>query len=264
MGVKGLYSYLRGYRKQVNVNTLEGIQSIGVDGLSILYKFRGDGDRILQFLKPFKEKGIKILFVFDGKAPEEKRDEVEQRKEKREAANDQASSIREFLQQETVDEKTRAILERKIHELEFGAGWFVTREIRYKCQDILRRQGIESIKAKGEADDLLISMWKEGSIQGIISCDMDFLVAGVSNVFIPTNGCQAEYIDMNKVLEMEEISFRQFQEAAILCMNNIYANKAFTWIRHYKTIENLQKKHPHLCNVEKNYVERMIDKFNGK
>lgn len=264
MGVKGLYSYLRGYRKQVNVNTLENIQSIGVDGLSVLYKFRGNAERILQFLKPFREKGIKILFVFDGKAPEEKREEVEQRKEKREAANDQASSIREFLQQENVDEKTRILLERKIHELEFGAGWFVTREIRHHCQDILRKQGIESIKAKGEADDVLISMWRAGSIQAIISCDMDFLVAGVSTLFIPNNGGQVEYIDISKVLELEEISFHQFQEAAILCMNNIYANKAFTWIRHYKSIENIKKKHSHLCNLEKEYVEKMIGKFNGK
>jgi 5'-3' exonuclease len=264
MGVKGLYSYLRGYRNQVNVNTLENVKTIGVDGLSILYKFRGNAEKILEFLKPFRDKDIKIVFVFDGKAPEEKREEVEQRKEKREAANDQATSIREFLQQENVDEKTRVILERKIHELEFGAGWFVTREIRHHCQDILRRQGIESMKAKGEADDVLISMWREGSIQAIISADMDFMVAGVSNLFIPTNGGQAEYIHIQKVLELEEISFRQFQEAAILCMNNIYANKAFTWIRHYKSIENIKNKHPHLCTLEKDYIESMIQKFNGK
>ena len=262
MGVKGLYSYLRGYRKQVNVNTLEGVQSIGVDGLSVLYKFRGNGDRILHFLKPFKDKGIKILFVFDGKAPEEKREEVEQRKEKREAANDQASSIREFLQQENVDEKTRAILERKIHELEFGAGWFVTREIRYKCQDILRRAGIPSVKTEGEADNLLIAMWKRNSIQAILSCDMDFMVAGVNNLYIPTNSGQCEHISIKNVLELEGLSFRQFQEASILCMNQVIANRAFTWMRYYGSIVNLQKKHPELCKLDKEYVQRMIDNFN--
>lgn len=262
MGVKGLYSYLRGYRKQVNVNTLDGVQSIGVDGLSILYKFRGNAERILQFLKPFRDKDIKILFVFDGKAPEEKREEVEQRREKREIANDQATSIREFLQQENVDEKTRSLLEKKIHELELGAGWFVTREIRYKCQDILRRAGIQSVKTEGEADNLLIAMWRCNSIQAILSCDMDFMVAGVKNLFIPTNSGQCEHISIDTVLEAEGLSFRQFQEASVLCMNQVIANRAFTWMRYYGTIANLQKKHPELCKLEKEYVQRILDHFN--
>lgn len=262
MGVKGLYSYLRDYRKPVDKNSLQNIETIGVDGLSILYKYRGDSQRIVKFLNPFLKNQIKIIFVFDGKAPEEKREEVETRRERRLEANVQASSIREFLEKETHDEKTRALLEKKIRELEFGPGWYVTREIRHQCQEVLGKIGVECIKAKGEADDLLIHMWKENTIQSIVSCDMDFLVAGVSKLFIPENSCRAEHIDVEEMLRLEEITFRQFQEAAVLCMNQINSHKAFTWIRYYKSIENLKKKHPELCTLEKEYIERMIEKFN--
>ncbi len=257
MGVKGLYSYLRDYRKPVDKSN---IRAIGVDALSILYKFRGNMDSVLQFLKPFQKSDISIIFVFDGKAPDEKQEEVEHRREKRNEANQQANSIREFLKQDTVDERTKKILEKKVKELENGAGWHVTRDIRTSCKEMLSKEGIESKKAIGEADDLLISMWRTDEIQAIVSCDMDFLVAGVKKLIVPSYHC--EMIQLEKVLEKEDLTFQQFQEAAILCSSNVSPIKAFQWMRYYGSIETLTKKHPELCNFEKEYVERMIEKFN--
>lgn len=256
MGVKGLYSYLRDYRKPVDKSN---IKAIGVDALSILYKFRGNMESVLQFLKPFQKDRISIVFVFDGKAPEEKHEEIEHRREKRNEANQQANSIREFLKQGTVDEPTKKILERKIKELENGAGWHVTRDVRANCQELLTKEGIESRKAQGEADDLLIGMWKKDEIQAIVSCDMDFLVAGIKKLIIPSYHC--EMIQLEEVLEKEDLNFKQFQEAAILCMKNVNANKAFTWLRYYGTIENIQKKHPELIDISKEYIESVIGRY---
>jgi 5'-3' exonuclease len=246
MGVKGLYSYLRPYRQPVDTTTLpKGL--IGVDALSVLYKFRGNTEAILTFLEPFRA-AADLLFVFDGKAPESKKDEIDERKSKRNTAAAEADTLRAFLKSATMDERDRRILERKIQVLDHGA-WSMTRETRHAFQDVLRAHTIRFVKAKGEADDVLMSLWSDRRIIGIISTDMDFLVAGVERLWIPSP--RPEEITLSSVLKNEDLSLSSFRDAAILCgvstgytFVNMYPHKAFTFMRHYGSLERLFKKQP--------------------
>jgi 5'-3' exonuclease len=252
MGVKGLYSYLRPHRKPVDSTTIpKGL--IGVDALSVLYKFRGNTDAILTFLEPFRKAGCKLLFIFDGKAPETKREEVDDRRMKRNDAREEAIALRAYLENpETVlEERDRKIIERKISILENGA-WSMTREGRHAFQDILRSNEIQFVKANGEADDVLMSLWSDNKLVGIISADMDFLVAGVERLWIPNAIC-AEEVLLSDVLKKEEIAMSSFIDAAILCgvstgytFLNMYPQKAFMFMRHYGSLENLAKRQPKL------------------
>ncbi len=251
MGVKGLYSYLRPHRKPLDLTTIpKGL--IGVDALSVLYKFRGNAEAILAFLEPFKANTF--LFVFDGKAPETKRDEVDSRRMKRNDAKEESVILRAYLDnpetQAALEERDRKIIEKKISVLENGA-WSMTREGRHAFQDVLRKSGIQFVKAKGEADDVLMSLWSDKKLVGIISADMDFLVAGVERLWIP--GPHAEEVCLSAVLAKEELSMSSFIDAAILCgvstgytFVNMYPQKAFTFMRHYGSLEVLARRQPAL------------------
>lgn len=260
MGVKGLYSYLRPYRHHINLQTVsKGV--IGVDALSILYKFRGNTDIILKFLEPFLSLGCTALFVFDGKAPEEKKEEVESRKTKRNDAREEAASLKAYLElPETVaalDEKGKQLVERKIRSLEMGDGWYITRDVKRAFQDVLRAKGIPFVKARGEADDVLMSLWSDKKLLSIVSCDMDFLVAGVDRLWIPCIG-KCEEILLSEVLEGEDLTMSSFRDAAILCgvstgyvFLNMYPQKAFTFMRHYGSLEVLADKQPRQFTIDR-------------
>ena len=266
MGVKGLYSYLRPHRKPLDTTTIpKGL--IGVDALSVLYKFRGNTDAILAFLEPFKANTL--LFVFDGKAPDTKRDEVDDRRTKRNDAREEAIVLKAYLDDsETVlEERDRKIIERKISVLEHGA-WSMTREARHSFQDVLRHNSMQFVKAKGEADDVLMSLWYDRKLAGIISADMDFLVAGVERLWIPTlKG--AEEVRLSAVLEKEEITMSSFIDAAILCgvstgytFVNMYPQKAFTFMRHYGSLEVLARRQPALfADVSEDMIRNVRSRF---
>jgi 5'-3' exonuclease len=101
-----------------------------------------------------------------------------------------------------------------------------------------------------------MSLWSDGKLGGIISTDMDFLVAGVERLWIPgPAGC--EEIRLSEVLEKEELSMSSFMDAAILCgvssgyvFMNMYPQKAFTFMRHYGSLESLSEKQPRQFSIE--------------
>lgn len=257
MGVKGLYTYLRPYRHVVDIENVPPYSVIGVDGLSILYKFRGNTEMILKFLKSFQGLHCKILFVFDGKAPDEKKEEIDLRKTKREGAREEATTLRNYLQTaDSLDERGRKVIERKIHSLENGQGWYVTREARHAFQDILKLHNMYYVKAKGEADDVLMSLWSQKALYSVISSDMDFLVAGVERLWIPSYE-RCEEIRLSAVLEEEGLTMPSFRDAAILCgvssgytFVNMYPQKAFTFMRHYGSLETLARRQPRQFEIE--------------
>jgi len=267
MGVKGLYSYLRPHRKPLDSNIPKGL--IGVDALSVLYKFRGNTEAILAFLEPFKAASATFLFVFDGKAPETKKDEVDERRTKRNDAREEATVLKAYLEdsEAVIEERDRKIIERKISVLENGA-WSMTREARHAFQDVLRAQGIKFVKAKGEADDVLMSLWYDHKLVGIISADMDFLVAGIERLWIPC-ATGAEEVRLSTVLEKEEISMASFIDAAILCgvstgytFMNMYPHKAFTFMRHYGSLEVLARRQPSLfADVSEEMIRNVRSRF---
>jgi 5'-3' exonuclease len=265
MGVKGLYSYLRAYRHPIDIKSLElkgkeGKEYVGVDGLSMLYKFRGNAAAILAALKPFQEKGYTFIFVFDGKPPDTKIEEVETRKGKRNAAIEQANVLQQYLESQeshdALDDRSRAFLERKVQGIHIGDAWYVSRDIRRSCKGALWAAGIQSIKATGEADDLLLALWHEGKIHHIVSTDMDFLVAGIPQIWIPSPYSFDE-ITLADVLIGEDVDFKGFQDASILCgmdagaaAERIQPPRAFSYMRHYGSLDILENRQPQLWNFE--------------
>jgi flap endonuclease-1 len=247
MGVKGLYSYLKAYRKEVRNPLKEPALRIGFDAMSMLYKYKSGYERMYPMLKAFKEAGHKLVFVFDGKPPTEKEAEVKDRRDARETATTQASSIKEYLMDTTINPKEREILQYSLARLEFQ-GWHMTRDIRHNFQRTLWDMEIPYVKAIGEADDVLSDMAVAGKLDVVISTDMDFLLSGVQRLWIPLRNRDDmfEEVILSDVLSGEGLTLDGLRDAGILCgveslrgKLSIASNIAFSWVRYYKNIENI-------------------------
>lgn len=249
MGVKGLYSYLRKYRRTVLYEAIIKATPlrIGIDAMSMLYKYKSNYSEMYPLLKELKSAGHRLIFVFDGKPPVEKEAEVKERRDLRTSASSQAETLKEHLSNPQLQPQERALLEYSLARLEFQ-GWHMTREIRHAFQQALWDMGIPYVKAVAEADDVLTELVGAGKLDVIISTDMDFLLSGVPRLWIPfrTSNDGVEELLMENILEGESMSQDMLRDAGILCgveglkdRVSIQSSLAFSWIRYYKSIEGL-------------------------
>jgi 5'-3' exonuclease len=258
MGVKGLYTYLKPYRREIyphlqkaGADTVDHEQPlrIGVDAMSMLYKFKAQYKEMYPLLLALKGQGHRLLFVFDGKPPAEKEEEVAARREARQEAAAQAAVIKEHLAagSSAATDKERRILEFSAARLEHQ-GWHVTREIRHDFQRALWDMEIPYVKAMGEADDVLTDLVGAEKIDVIISTDMDFLLSAVPRLWIPFRKLADgfEEVTLWDVLDGEGLSPAALRDAGILCgveslrgQVSFPVQKAFGWMCFYQSIEAL-------------------------
>lgn len=250
MGVKGLYTYLKSYRRDIypqsNPTGPGAALRIGFDAMSMLYKYKGQYKEIYPLLTALKAQGHRLLFVFDGKSPVEKEGEVRERREARQESVTQASAIKDHLAAGgATSEKERKILEYSVARLEFQ-GWHMSREIRHEFQTTLWNMGIPYVKGVGEADDVLVDLVGAGKLDVVVSTDMDYLLSSVPRMWIPfrkiTDGF--EEVNLWMVLDGEGLSPAALCDAGILCgveplrgEVSFPANMAFSWLRYYHSIE---------------------------
>lgn len=256
MGVKGLYTYLKQYRREIYPHlrqsggeTDEGPLRIGIDAMSMLYKFKAQYKEMYPLLLALKVQGHKLLFVFDGKPPAEKVEEVTARREARQDAAAQAAAIKEHLADASsaTTDKERRILEFSAARLEHQ-GWHVTRDVRHDFQRALWDMEIPYVKAAGEADDVLTDMAGAEKLDVIISTDMDFLLSAVPRLWIPFRKLADgfEEVTLWDVLDGEGVSPAGLLDAGILCgveslrgQVSFPVQKAFGWMRFYGSVEAL-------------------------
>jgi len=242
MGVKGLYTYVKQYRRPLIPDTVSPVK-IGVDAMSLIYKYKSDYKLLYPYIKILKDKGHRMIFVFDGKAPAEKNEEIKDRRDARESATAHAISLKSQLDDPTLTAKEREILEYSVARLEHQ-GWHMTREIRLEFQEELSRIGVDWVKAVKEADDVLIDLVGMNAIDVIMSTDMDFLLAGVKRLWIPGRDSYEDIL-LEDVMQGESLSAAGILDAGILCGVeplrglSVSPKTAFSWIRHYGSMEGL-------------------------
>jgi 5'-3' exonuclease len=244
MGVRGLYHYCKEFLRIPDIQK----KRIGIDVSSLLYRFHGDCDKIYEFLKPLLNN--KLIFVFDGKAPEYKDKELEIRRTAKEFSEIRIKKLKESLTS-NLDEETYKLIQNRINQLELE-NWSLTRNIREEFKTFLKTHNLLYIKSIVEADTLLIDLYFNGYIDAVLSNDMDYLVAGVETLLVPVKGVLKE-ISLKEILEYEEINIEQFRETAILMgIDNIRIfvvddfSIAASFIRHYGSIQVMREKQNHL------------------
>ncbi len=248
MGVKGLYTYMRCHRTPLYTTTLPENPKlrIGIDAMSLLYKYKADWPSMLPMLEELVGQGHRLLFVFDGKAPVEKAEEVKERREARTAASTQAGAIRDYLagsEARDISVKERKILEFSVARLEHQ-GWHMTRDIRHDVQARLTELDIPFVKGIEEADAVLTDLAGAGKLDVVISTDMDFLLSGVPRLWIPTSTLSFEEIVLAEFLEKASLTQDQLLDAGILCgveplrgQAHVEIGRAFGLLGYYHSIE---------------------------
>jgi len=251
MGVKGLYSYLKYYRNYIDPRAQEP-KRIGIDAMSLLYRFKGDTKEIFTLLGALRGVGHKLFFVFDGKPPIEKEREVQNRKDQKTAAGAKAESIKTFLGSDAakeVDNATRDLLEYSLERCTHQS-WHMTRETRRAFQEELWKESIPYVKSISEADDVLVDLSHAGKIDVVLTTDMDYIMGGVKTLWIPTKKDTFffEEICLADVLSGESLTQEALVDAGLLCgteeragAKGIPCDKAFTFMRYYGSLEAVLK-----------------------
>lgn len=251
MGVKGLYSYLKHYKNFINPLHVQP-KRVGIDAMSLLYRFKGDTKEILNLLLEMRKAGHTLFFVFDGRPPVEKEREVQHRKDVKAEAASKAESIKTFLSSEQageVDKSVRDVLEYSLERCTHQS-WYMTRTARRAFQEELWVHSIPYVKSLSEADDVLTDLSSAGKLDVVLTTDMDYILGGVKCLWIPTwkDTFYFEEIQLEEVLSGEGLTQGSLLDAGLMCgteeiqgMRGIPCAKAFTFARHYGSLEAILK-----------------------
>ncbi|NLA38352.1 MAG: flap endonuclease-1 [Methanomicrobiales archaeon] len=113
----------------------------------------------------FLEKGIRPVFVFDGKSPEFKQETIEQRREVRDRANDAwKAALKEGDMEEAYKQAT--------------ASTRIDRHIIESSHELLGLLGIPVVQAPSEGEAQAAHMVRSGSVTYAVSQDYDSLLFG--------------------------------------------------------------------------------------
>jgi flap endonuclease-1 len=251
MGIKHLHEFLKktGNIIQTKSNNSYYGKIIAIDISMLLYKIvigiRKTGNDLLNCDKEivshiiglydktmkFLEMGIKPIFVFDGKPPELKNKIINNRKFLKKKAQNKLK----YAQNES--EKLK-YFKRTVH---------ITRQQMNECMELLNLMGLPVIQAPEEADSQCAYLVKNNFADIVLSNDTDILVLGASRIitsFGKKNNVVSE-IDLQKILEVYEISYEQFIDMCILfgCdynqINNLDYRTAFHLIKKYGSIDEI-------------------------
>jgi len=211
-------------KTEISIESLSG-KTLAVDAFNTLYQFlttirQPDGTplmdrkgRVTSHLSGLfyrttnlMSKGLNLVFVFDGKAPEQKEKTHEIRREMKEKA------MAGFETAETIDE--RAKYASRIS--------FLSKEMINESKELLDALGIPIIQAPGEGEAQASYLASKGDVYAVASQDYDSLVFGApklvqnltlarkrklaSGLSVPIN---PEMIELDKVLETLQISHEQ-------------------------------------------------------
>ena len=108
---------------------------------------------------------MKPIYVFDGKPPELKRKQLDQRLERREEADKGLEAAKEAGDQEAIERYSKRTIK-------------VTRAHNDECKRLLTLMGVPVIDAPTEAEAQCAVMAKAGLVYGVATEDMDCLTFG--------------------------------------------------------------------------------------
>jgi len=252
MGVRGLMTYCTGI--QTRASNKHTNKRIGIDAFSIIFLFRDDRERFIEYFKNLKEKGHTITFVMDRKAQKEKKETVDNRKERRFQAKDKAEEISTFTQ--TVEfselaEEHQKVIEKTLEKKKRDA-WCLYPEYNKWLVKTLEELEIPLVYAKEEADSYLTT---GSDFDIIISSDSDLLILGANILWIPKGVGNHYEILKSNFLNHVGLEGRQLYELAFIAGCDIQPKKftdiitAISWLRFYGSIEVIQKKFPKILST---------------
>ena len=145
----------------------------------ILYRYKSMESLLEKFYlmcSIFKYYNITPLFVFDGKPPEEKKDEINRRRENREKAwKKKYDELKEKYgnnlnkhQEKRLEDLKRSIVRVKWEDID-------------NVKNLITSMGFKHIEAIGEADKLCAALVRKNKVYGVLTEDMDSICLWLSS-----------------------------------------------------------------------------------
>ncbi|XP_050380656.1 flap endonuclease 1 isoform X4 [Argentina anserina] len=184
------------------------------------------------------EAGIKPVYVFDGKPPELKSQELAKRYSKRVDATQDLAAAVESGNKEDIEKFSKRTVK-------------VTKQHNEDCRRLLRLMGVPVIEAPSEAEAQCAVLCKMGKVYAVASEDMDSLTFGAPKFLRHLMDPSSRKIpvmefDVAKVLEELNLTMDQFIDLCILSgcdycdsIRGIGGQTALKLIRQHGSIESI-------------------------
>ncbi|PIA40763.1 hypothetical protein AQUCO_02400079v1 [Aquilegia coerulea] len=232
MGIKGLTKLLADNApKGMKEHKFESFfgRKIAIDASMSIYQFLivvgRSGTEMLT-----NEAGEVTRYVFDGKPPDLKKQELAKRYSKRADATEDLAAAIETGDKEDIEKFSKRTVK-------------VTKQHNDDCKKLLRLMGVPVIEAPSEAEAECAALCKSGKVYAVASEDMDSLTFGAPKFLRHLMDPSSRKIP---ILEELNLSMDQFIDLCILCgcdycdsIRGIGGQTALKLIRQHGSIENI-------------------------
>lgn len=255
MGVKSLMKFIEDNApdaiKKIKIHQLMG-KTIAIDASLQIYQFlvsvRHIGNQlmddegnttshlqgILTRTSNLITNGLKPIYVFDGKPPENKSGELQKRAERRQEAEAALQTAIEAGNEEDINRFSRRTVRMEQSQVD-------------ECIQLLKYMGIPFIVAPCEAEAECAALCRAGLADATATEDMDALAHAtpclIRHIAKPDDIIS---IDFNKVLEGSGLTREEFVDFCILCgcdycdtLKGIGPKRAYDLIKEYHSIEKI-------------------------
>lgn len=244
MGIKLLNQFIKYNCK----NTLSNVKfenlygkTICIDTHIYMYKFCHElsvieGMYLLCSL--FKKYNITPIFVWDGKPPKEKWDEIDRRNKEKRKLSKEYDILREKYNRGNIMDENLSLKINKIKKQIVRINHVDIQNVK----NLFDSYGIMHITADGEADKLCAELVIQKKAYACVSEDMDLFVYGCPRVLRYMNIRRESFClyDFNKILKKINISFENFKVLCILCGTD-YDKNSRSIFKLYKYYEKWEK-----------------------
>jgi flap endonuclease-1 len=237
MGIKNLNNFLINNCSisKIHLSEFQG-KKIAVDASIYLYRFLSEEklvEHTFQMVSILSHYNISPIFVFDGTPPPEKKDVINERREKKQTAQDKY----ELLKQTHTDYDTDEMQKLKRQFIHVKHSDYVI------VKSILTNSGITWVTAPGEADELCAHLMHTNQVYACLSDDMDMFAYGCHRVLRHFSLVKHNvlYYNLHEILFELQLTVQEFRQILVLsgtdynnreCNNDL--NDSVKWFRKYK------------------------------
>jgi 5'-3' exonuclease len=275
MGIRYLNKYFREECKNTDaikiiyMKQLSG-KKIAVDISIYMYKFASENkliENIYLMLSIFRHYNIIPVFVFDGKAPAEKKELIQQRIFEKKAAENEFNQLKNNLEYNSnIDEYEKHEIMNKMDILKKKFIYISKNQID-DVKNLITYYGMTYCDAPNEADELCAMFAIKGIVWACLSEDMDMFLYGCPRVLRYLSLMNHTFVlyDTKQILNRLQINQNELREICVISGTDYNANNAnnvnhcdlFTSLKYFKKYKNFQKN----LNNDNNDNESTIQKY---
>jgi 5'-3' exonuclease len=222
MGIRYLNRFLKDNASpSINLYNLAKLsgKKIAVDISIYIYRFAGDNtliENIYLMLSIFRHYNIIPIFVFDGRAPVEKLELLQKRKEDKEKAQEEYNKLKNSLNNEMNEsEKQEIIYHMEMLKKKFV---YINKNDIENVKMLIKSYGATYYDASGEADELCVMLNIKDKVWACLSEDMDMFVYGCPRVirYLSLLNHTAVVYDLKGILNNLGITQKELREICVL------------------------------------------------